>query len=250
MMIRKNQTRAQESLQAALETEIKAKTEALRMKKKLETDVLDLETGLDHANAANMETQKTIQKYGQQVREIQSKLEEESHAKSAAQECLVGAERKCNSNKNALEEARTLLEQSDRNRRAVEQELSDSNEQLSESVVTNQAITAAKRKMEQEMSTLQSELDEMAHEAAMSEEGAMRAMMDAARLAEELRTEQEVAMATERDRRLLEAQVKDLVARCDEAETNALKGGRKAVTKMESRIRELESEMDAESRRY
>ena len=63
----------------------------------------------------------------------------------------------------------------------------------------------------------------MAHEAAMSEESAMRAMIDAARLAEELRTEQEVAMATERDRRLLEAQVKDLVARCDEAETNALK---------------------------
>ena len=51
----------------------------------------------------------------------------------------------------------------------------------------------------------------------------MKVMMDAARLAEELRTEQEVAMATERDRKLLEAQVKDLVARCDEAETNALK---------------------------
>merc|ERR1719192_2974086 len=51
MMIRKNQTRALESLQAALETETKAKTEALRMKKKLETDVMDLETGLDHANA-------------------------------------------------------------------------------------------------------------------------------------------------------------------------------------------------------
>merc|ERR1712061_63005 len=57
-------------------------------------------------------------------------------------------------------------------------------------------------------------------------------------------------MATERDRKLLEAMVKDLVTRCDEAETNALKGGRKAVTKMESRIRELESEMDAESRRF
>ena len=44
--------------------------------------------------------------------------------------------------------------------------------------------------------------------------------------------------------------MKDLVTRCDEAETNALKGGRKAVTKMESRIRELESEMEAESRRF
>merc|ERR1712029_881599 len=35
----------------------------------------------------------------------------------------------------------------------------------------------------------------------------------------------------------------------DEAEQNALKGGKKAMAKMETRIRELESEMDAESRR-
>merc|ERR1719225_1977924 len=37
--------------------------------------------------------------------------------------------------------------------------------------------------------------------------------------------------------------------RLDEAETNALKGGKKAMNKMETRIRELESEMDAEGRR-
>merc|ERR1719243_375510 len=75
-------------------------------------------------------------------------------------------------------------------------------------------------------------------------------MVDAARLADELRTEQELAVRYERERKLLEAQVKDIVTRCDDAEQNALKGGRKAVTKMEARIRELESEMDAESRRY
>merc|ERR1719507_920152 len=103
--------------------------------------------------------------------------------------------------------------------------------------------------MEQEMSAMQAELDEMSHEAGMSEERAQKAMIDAARLAEELRSEQELAITYERDRKLLEAQVKDLVTRCDEAETNALKGGRKAVTKMETRIRELESELDAESRR-
>merc|ERR1712107_384616 len=37
--------------------------------------------------------------------------------------------------------------------------------------------------------------------------------------------------------------------RVDEAEQNALKGGKKAMTKMDTRIRELESEMDAENRR-
>merc|ERR1712002_866364 len=94
------------------------------------------------------------------------------------------------------------------------------------------------------------DLDEMTHEAQMAEDRAQKAMIDAARLADELRVEQETAMMYEKDRKLLEAQVKDIVARCDEAETNALKGGKKAITKMETRIRELESEMDAETRRY
>merc|ERR1712043_34140 len=53
----------------------------------------------------------------------------------------------------------------------------------------------------------------------------------------------------EREKRLLEAQVKDMQARVDEAQTNALKGGKKAMTRMDTRIRELESEMDAENRR-
>ena len=74
-------------------------------------------------------------------------------------------------------------------------------------------------------------------------------MIDAARLAEELRAEQDAAAGLERDRKVVEAQVKDVQARCDEAEMNALKGGKKAMHKMESRIRELESELDAESRR-
>merc|ERR1712138_161819 len=46
-----------------------------------------------------------------------------------------------------------------------------------------------------------------------------------------------------------EAQVKDAANRVDEAEQNALKGGKKAIAKMETRVRELESELDAESRR-
>ena len=48
-------------------------------------------------------------------------------------------------------------------------------------------------------------------------------MVDAARLADELRNEQEVAKVYERDRKLLECQVKDMQVRLDEAETNALK---------------------------
>ena len=90
----------------------------------------------------------------------------------------------------------------------------------------------------------------MSAEARLSEEKAAKAMVDAARLAEELRAEQELAQALERDRKVLESQVKDLHSRCDEVETNALKNGKKAMNKMETRIRELESELDAENRRF
>ena len=41
----------------------------------------------------------------------------------------------------------------------------------------------------------------------------------------------------------------DAQSRLDEAEQNALKGGKKAMAKMDTRIRELESELDAENRR-
>merc|ERR1719188_2659050 len=107
----------------------------------------------------------------------------------------------------------------------------------------------AKSKCEQEMNNLGHDLDEMSSEAQASEEKAQRAMVDAARLADELRMEQENAMMLERDKKLLEAQVKDGQNRLDEAEQNALKGGKKAIAKMETRTRELESELDAETRR-
>merc|ERR1711992_101021 len=144
-----------------------------------------------------MDTQKSIKKYQQQIRDAQGKLEEESRQKSAARDNLVNAERRANSMSNALEEARTLLEQADRNRRTMEQELADVNETLSDATVTNQAIAAAKRKLESEMQTLHAELDEMPAEARLCDEKAAKSMVDAARLADELRSEQDIAQAVE-----------------------------------------------------
>ena len=89
----------------------------------------------------------------------------------------------------------------------------------------------------------------MIAEAQISNDKAMKAMVDAARLADELRNEQEMAQSYEQSRKLLECQVKDMQTRLDDSESNALKGGRKAMNKMDSRIRELESEVGAENRR-
>merc|ERR1712200_316513 len=165
---------------------------------------------LEHANSTNLETQKSIKKYQTQIRDCQAKLEDEQRSKEVAREQLLVADRKAHAMQNALEEARSLLEQADKNRRTAETELSD---------------------------------------AKICEDKAAKAMVDAARLADELRSEQDMAMMNEKQRKILEVQAKEMQARLDEAETNALKGGKKAMNKMETRIRELESEMDAEGRR-
>merc|ERR1712223_1612186 len=198
---------------------------------------------------ANVETQKVIKRYHQQIRDCQAKLEDEQRAKETVRDQFIAADRRAHSMQNALEEARTLLEQADRARRITEQDLSDTNEQLSELTCLNQAIAGAKKKLESKMQTLHGDLDEMVGEAKISEGKAVKAMTDAARLAEELRAEQDVAAGFERERKLLECQVKDCQTRLDDAEANALKGGKKAMNKMETRIRELESEVDAEQRR-
>merc|ERR1711902_20062 len=218
---KKNFAKAIDGMQMELESETKGKVEALRMKKKLESDVCDLGVALEHANAANAESQRNIKRIQTTIREIQAKLEDQQRSKEIAQDALIAAERRVNANQNALEEARTLLEQSDRNRRMIEQELADTNETLSDQTCQNQAINGAKSKCEQELNALGNDLDEMTSEARMSDDKAQRAMIDAARLADELRAEQETA----------------------------LKGGKKALAKMETRIRELESELDAENRR-
>jgi len=247
--IKKNMTKGIEGMQSALEQEAKGKAEAMRMKKKLESDVGELEIGLEHSNANNLETQKAIKKYQVQIREAAAKLDDEQRAKEEARDMLVTSERKSHSMTNALEEARTLLEQADRARRGAEQELADVNETLSDATVQNQAVAAAKRKLESEMQTLHADCEEMSSEAHLCDEKASKAMVDAARLADELRNEQEAALGLERNRKLQECQVKDLQGKLDEADMNALKGGKKAMNKLETRIRELQSELEAENRR-
>lgn len=57
-----------------------------------------------------------------------------------------------------------------------------------------------------------------------------------ARVGEELRLEQEHTLHLERVKKGLEAQIKDMSGRLDEAEQMALKGGKKIIQKLEGKV--------------
>ncbi|XP_042857492.1 myosin heavy chain, muscle-like [Penaeus japonicus] len=247
---RKCHQRAIDSMQASLEAEAKGKAEALRMKKKLESDINELEISLDHSNKANVDLQKHIKKLQSEMKDMQVRIDEEQRLSSEYREQYGISERRANALHGELEESRTLLEQSDRGRRQAESELSEAHDHLNDLTAQNGSLTVAKRKLESEMQTMQADLDEMLNEAKNSEEKAKKAMVDAARLADELRAEQEHAQTQEKMRKGLEVSMKELQTRLEEVENNAMKLGKKAVAKLESRVRELEGQLDDEARRH
>merc|ERR1712037_209255 len=240
--LRKTYQKSIESMQASLENETRAKGEAIRQKKKLEADMNELSIALEHANGSNTESQVTIKKYQNQIKTAQMGLEEEQIMRDKAREGLIHAERNHHAVANQLEDA-------DRQRRGAEQELSDVMEQLSDTTLQNLALQTAKRKLDSELQTLQADLEEMLCETRIAEDKAKKAMIDAARLADELRAEQENAQHSEKNRRSLECQVKDMQTKLDEAEQQAVKGGRKVTSRLEQKIKDLESQFDDEQRR-
>ncbi|KAK7078909.1 putative TRAFAC class myosin-kinesin ATPase superfamily [Halocaridina rubra] len=247
---RKCHQRALDSMQASLEAEAKGKAEALRAKKKLESDINELEIALDHSNKANADLQKHIKKIHNDMKDMNTRIEEGQRLASEYREQYGISERRANALQGELEESRTLLEQSDRGRRQAEGELAEAHESINSFSSNNASLTVTKRKLESEMQTLQADLDEMLNEAKNSEEKAKKAMVDAARLADELRAEQEHAQTQEKMRKALEVTVKELQVRLEENESNAQKTGKRAMTKLETRITELEAQLDDESRRH
>ncbi|KAK3868077.1 hypothetical protein Pcinc_026512 [Petrolisthes cinctipes] len=247
---RKCHQQAMDSMQATLEAESKAKAEALRLKKKLESDINELEISLDHSNKAYSDLQKTYKKMQVEYGDMELRVEEQHRIASEYHEQYGIAERRTNALTGELEESRSLLEQSDRGRRQAETDLNDANEQISSFGSQITSLTSAKRKIESEIQTIQADLDEMLNEAKNSEDKAKRAMVDAARLADELRAEQEHSQTQEKLRKGLEASLRNLQIKLEESEGNAQKTVKKAVSKLETRIRDLESQLDDESRRH
>ncbi len=215
----------------------------MRIKKKLESDINELEIALDHANKANAEAHKSIKRYQAQLRDTETAFEEEARQRQAIQEKAGLADRKANALQGELEEARALLDSADRGKKQADMELADARAAVNDMTTINSKANSDKRRLESAIHTMHAEIDDMLHQAKNSEEKAKKAMVDAARLADELRAEQDHSNTQEKHKRALESQIAELEQRLVEANEMAARSGRNAMAKLESRIRELEIEL-------
>ncbi|XP_069005009.1 myosin heavy chain, fast skeletal muscle-like [Embiotoca jacksoni] len=247
--IKRNSQRVIESMQSTLDSEVRSRNDALRVKKKMEGDLNEMEIQLSHANRQAAEAQKQLRNVQGQLKDAQLHLDDAVRGQEDMKEQVAMVERRNGLMLAEIEELRAALEQTERGRKVAEQELIDASERVGLLHSQNTSLINTKKKLESDLIQVQGEVDDTVQEARNAEEKAKKAITDAAMMAEELKKEQDTSAHLERMKKNLEVTVKDLQHRLDEAENLAMKGGKKQLQKLESRVRELESEVEAEQRR-
>uniref|UniRef100_A0A8C5AUL0 Myosin heavy chain, fast skeletal muscle-like n=1 Tax=Gadus morhua TaxID=8049 RepID=A0A8C5AUL0_GADMO len=247
--IKRNSLRITDSMQSTLDSEVRSRNDALRIKKKMEGDLNEMEIQLSHANRQAAEAQKQLRNVQGQLKDAQLHLDDAVRGGEDLKEQAAMVDRRNGLMVAEIEELRAALEQTERGRKVAEQELIDASERVGLLHSQNTSLLNTKKKLETDLVQVQGEVDDTVQEARNAEEKAKKAITDAAMMAEELKKEQDTSSHLERMKKNLEVTVKDLQHRLDEAENLAMKGGKKQLQKLESRVRELETEVEGEQRR-
>merc|ERR1712200_369269 len=101
--------------------------------------------------------------------------------------------------------------------RQLEMEIADGRNAVNNMQVINGRDMTAKRGLEGAIHTIQAEVDAMLGAAKNAEEKSKKAMVAAARLADELRAEQDHANTQAAAKKSLESQLSELESRCSDA---------------------------------
>ncbi|ODN04184.1 Paramyosin, short form [Orchesella cincta] len=214
------------------------------------TNLRELEMSLDVANKNNIELQKTVKKYSISLTELQSHYDEVQRQLQIALDQYGQATRRAAALQGELDEVRNSLEASLRAKRAVEQSLEETASRVNELTTINVNLASHRTKLEQELSIISSDYDEVSKELKLSDERYQKVSVEYTRTVDILHEEQERVVKIESIKKSLEIEVKNLSVRLEEVEANALVNGKRIISKLEGRLRDLEMELDEEKRRH
>ncbi|CAG5897246.1 unnamed protein product [Menidia menidia] len=176
--LRRNGQRAMESMQATLDAEVRSRNEALRVKKKMEGDLNEMEIQMSHANRQAAEAQKQLRGVQGQLKDAQMHLDESLRAQDGLREQEAVLQRRAALLQAELQEVRAALEQTERSRKTAEQELLEASERTGLLHSQNTSLLNTKKKLEADVNQLHGEVEEAVQEARNAEERAKKAVTD------------------------------------------------------------------------
>ncbi|CAH6792395.1 Myh15 [Phodopus roborovskii] len=247
--LREKHQQALGSLQSSLDSEASSRIEATRLRKKVEGDLKEVEIQLCAANRQVSQTAKALGQLQSQLKDLQQQLDDSMYQNKDLKEQVAVAEQRNTLLQSELEELRSLQEQTECSRKLAEKELLEATERINLFHTQNTGLLSQKKKLEAEVAQMQKEVEELLQGCQKAEEKAKKAAAEAANTTEELKKEQDTNAHLEKMRKNMEQTIKDLQKRLDEAEQTTVLGSKKQIQKLESRVRDLEEELEGELRR-
>ena len=205
---KRNSQRLIDSLQTSLDAEIKARSESIRAKKKLEGELADLEIQLAHANRVSSDACRQAKELQAQVKDLEVRIDDTERTVEGMKEEYAIKIRRSEMLTTEIEELRANIEQCDRARKMAEGELVESRDRANLLHAQNTSLINQKRKAERELHDIMSEVEECCQEAKNAEEKARKAVVDAQAMSEELKKEQDQSTHLERSKKSLDNMIK------------------------------------------
>uniref|UniRef100_A0A8C8T531 Myosin, heavy polypeptide 1, skeletal muscle, adult n=1 Tax=Peromyscus maniculatus bairdii TaxID=230844 RepID=A0A8C8T531_PERMB len=179
--LKRNHIRVVESMQSTLDAEIRSRNDAIRIKKKMEGDLNEMEIQLNHSNRMAAEALRNYRNTQGILKDTQLHLDDALRGQEDLKEQLAMVERRANLLQAEIEELRATLEQTERSRKIAEQELLDASERVQLLHTQNTSLINTKKKLETDISQIQGEMEDIVQEARNAEEKAKKAITDVSR---------------------------------------------------------------------
>jgi len=249
--LRKNMAHEVDALNArVVEAETRLKSEVTKIKKKMQITVTELEMTIDTVQKSNIDLQKVNKKVTIQLQELQAHYDDLQRQLQQTLDQYGVAQRRLQQLIAENEEFRANLEASNRARRNAELQLEDSMARIKDLTTINANISSVKNKLEQEISVIAGDYDEVTKELRLADERLLKMSNDMKRVSEQYTEESERCIKLESVKKSLEIEIKNVSIRLENVEANALASTKRMVSKLESRVNDLETELDEERRRH
>merc|ERR1719479_143903 len=145
---------------------------------------------------------------------------------------------------------RQVLEQTNNAKKIAEQKLGEIAPKYTELTGLNNTLGVAKTKLEKDLVAVRAEYTDIARELKLADERANKASHDAQHFEGLLREEQAKLVKSDNIKKALETEMRSLIVRMEEIETNTVASSRRTIQKMEIRIEELETLLEKEKKTH
>lgn len=246
--LRRQMAKKMREIESEVEDERKQRSGLVTARKKLEAEHSEMLAQLEAISMERDDAVKQLRKFQSSSGSLQRDLEDAMRGREEALNHLKELEKRLKSLELARNQAQEEMAQCERIKKAAIGERDELVEQVNQANAARNQLLDERKRTEAQMARLEEELEEHQSHAEATEERYKKAMAQVDQMQSEIFNERVNLQKSETQRVALEKQVKEMRDKLAEMEKD---GGRKAKAQLltlESRVRSLEEQLDAETK--